>query len=431
VKKFIIPLVTAAMVVSIMFAGCVPGAAPTTPVTPPPVTPPPVTPPPVTPPPVTPPEEEWSWVVVDEWKIPSFNGVTGSGAYWGEVGTWVCDYTRDLINAAGGIAGKPLVLDPHDDGWDASKAAAEISKVVPWALTSLGPWTDVCDTGAMPIAVQASMFVFINQSGATIAEQYQPWCFHALDKDENIYPQAVKAWLKKNPDITKVALFYVPEHAMWVEISNIVAETCEEMGVEVGARVEIPEGTVDFGPPAVTALGSGADGFWFACDPIYNAKTVVELQDRGLTESRRVLIFPHGEDPSFWEVGQDRFEGMYIVRFLNSESTLPRYVAYVDAMTEAHGEGPYDIFASMVDQIYLLKAAIEDSKITGDPAKLAEERILIRDYCRNVTDFPFITGTASVVNGFEHNPVYLFQVENNKFVLVSRVDDEGNDIPLD
>ena len=60
-KKFLIPLVTVAMVVSIVFTGCVPGAAP--PVTPP-VTPPPVTPPvePVTPPvePVTPPvvEEE-------------------------------------------------------------------------------------------------------------------------------------------------------------------------------------------------------------------------------------------------------------------------------------------------------------------------------------------------------------------------------------
>lgn len=42
-KKFIIPLVTAAVMVSIMFAGCVPGAAPAPPVTPP-VTPPPAPP---------------------------------------------------------------------------------------------------------------------------------------------------------------------------------------------------------------------------------------------------------------------------------------------------------------------------------------------------------------------------------------------------
>ncbi|MBA7652981.1 hypothetical protein ES703_60821 [subsurface metagenome] len=50
-RKFIVPLLTAVIVVSIVFAGCVPGAAP--PVTPPPVTPP-VTPPPVTPPPEQP-----------------------------------------------------------------------------------------------------------------------------------------------------------------------------------------------------------------------------------------------------------------------------------------------------------------------------------------------------------------------------------------
>jgi ribose transport system substrate-binding protein len=51
-KKFIIPLLTIAVVFTVVFAGCVPAAAPE--VTPPPVTPPPVTPPPVTPP-VTPP----------------------------------------------------------------------------------------------------------------------------------------------------------------------------------------------------------------------------------------------------------------------------------------------------------------------------------------------------------------------------------------
>jgi len=49
-KKIFIPLLTAVMVVSIILAGCVPGAAPAPPVTPPPVTPPPVTPPPVVPP---------------------------------------------------------------------------------------------------------------------------------------------------------------------------------------------------------------------------------------------------------------------------------------------------------------------------------------------------------------------------------------------
>lgn len=69
-KKFIIPLVTAVAVVSIILAGCVPEAAPpvTPPVTPPPVVPPPVVPPPVTPqvgcaPPArTPPGGATSWV---------------------------------------------------------------------------------------------------------------------------------------------------------------------------------------------------------------------------------------------------------------------------------------------------------------------------------------------------------------------------------
>jgi len=63
-KRFIIPIVTAAVVVSIILAGCVPEAAP--PVTPPPVTPPPVEPPVTptvgcTPPARTPPGGATSW----------------------------------------------------------------------------------------------------------------------------------------------------------------------------------------------------------------------------------------------------------------------------------------------------------------------------------------------------------------------------------
>ena len=63
-KKIFIPLMTVVVVVSIVFAGCVPAVEPAPPVTPPPVTPPPVTPPPVEPPPVTPPVvEPPAWLV--------------------------------------------------------------------------------------------------------------------------------------------------------------------------------------------------------------------------------------------------------------------------------------------------------------------------------------------------------------------------------
>ena len=79
-KKYIILLVTAAAVVSIMFAGCMPGAPPVPPpVAPPPVTPPPVTPPPVTPPPVAPP------VALTAADIPELAEHVARGQVWGRL----------------------------------------------------------------------------------------------------------------------------------------------------------------------------------------------------------------------------------------------------------------------------------------------------------------------------------------------------------
>jgi len=377
--------------------------------------------------------EPFSWGEVDEWKIPAFSGVTGVGAAWGEMGVWTRDYAAEVVNAEGGIAGKPIVIDWYDDGWDQTKAATEMSKVVPWALASLGPWNDISDHGAMPIAIDNELFVFVGETGASIALQYQPWCFHNAALDEDVYPQGIKAWLKKNPDIKKVSMFVEPEHSMWVEISEIVAQTVEEMGLEVGEQIEIPDGTVDFGPPAVKAIASGADGFWFACNPTFIAKALIELQDRGgITDNRKAIIFPHGEDPSFWDLGKDRFEGVYRLVLLNINSQNPKYLDYINTMQERHDpDAPYFMFTPQVDEVYVLKAAIEDMKITGDPAKLAEERIMIRDYSRNLEDFPFLTGIADVVDGFKQNPVYILQAENNQFVMLSRVDEEGNDIPID
>lgn len=103
-KKIFIPLMTVAVVVTLLLVGCVPEAAP--PVTPPPVTPPPVTPPPVTPPPVTPPAPAPTTVA----DIPELQGLVASGAIDPDL----------LMNPYEGLAIKP-------DGTPYKIASAQMS----------------------------------------------------------------------------------------------------------------------------------------------------------------------------------------------------------------------------------------------------------------------------------------------------------------
>jgi ABC-type branched-subunit amino acid transport system substrate-binding protein len=68
--------------------------------------------------------------VVKEWKIPFLIFLTGPYAGFGKQIKWSVDEAVREINAAGGISGRPIVIEYHDTGIDPAKAAAEMSKVV-------------------------------------------------------------------------------------------------------------------------------------------------------------------------------------------------------------------------------------------------------------------------------------------------------------
>ena len=66
----------------------------------------------------------------------------------------------------------------------------------------------------------------------------------------------------------------------------------------------------------------------------------------------------------------------------------------------------------------MIKEAIENTEITGDPAKLAEERIKIRDYCRNVKGFKGIQLTLDMTDGVPTGKgTFLFEIENGEKVF--------------
>lgn len=70
--------------------------------------------------------------------------------------------------------------------------------------------------------------------------------------------------------------------------------------------------------------------------------------------------------------------------------------------------------------MYYAVAVIENTAVTGDPAKLKEERIMIRDWCNNQEDFPFVQENCDVVDGIKVPPIYMFQVVNNEYQVVER-----------
>ena len=80
--------------------------------------------------------EASSQVVVDKWEVPFINTWTGVGAGYGVLCDFFQKAAMEEINASGGIAGKPLVMQDLDTAMDPTRAASCMKKAVEKGLVT-------------------------------------------------------------------------------------------------------------------------------------------------------------------------------------------------------------------------------------------------------------------------------------------------------
>jgi ABC-type branched-subunit amino acid transport system substrate-binding protein len=146
------------------------------------------------------------------------------------------------------------------------------------------------------------------------------------------------------------------------------------------------------------------------------AKIIKELDKRGVKDKSKVLTFPVVDDQSFFDLAKGYIDGLYIWHFQNVLSKSPRWQAFNAKWRKAFPDSQYATFGAVChyDMVYMFKAAVEKLGITGDPAKLIEERNKIREYCRNVKGFPGLQYNFDMVDGLGKTPTFLFQIEGGE-----------------
>ena len=77
---------------------------------------------------------------------------------------------------------------------------------------------------------------------------------------------------------------------------------------------------------------------------------------------------------------------------------------------------------------WMFKHAIEATGITGDPAKVVEERIYIADWLYNRPSSPFLQGDFPISNGLAVQDFHLNQIENNQKVHLASLP-QGTEVP--
>jgi branched-chain amino acid transport system substrate-binding protein len=76
--------------------------------------------------------------------------------------------------------------------------------------------------------------------------------------------------------------------------------------------------------------------------------------------------------------------------------------------------------AATYDIVKFYAHAMTEKKVTGEPAKLAEERTEIRDFLRSMPPYPALEGPISFgKNGDALKPVYIIEMQHSKWNLIA------------
>ncbi len=357
-----------------------------------------------------------------EWEIPFLNCLTGPIASIGEYLQWGAERAAWEINQAGGINGVPVKVTGIDTAMSPETGTVEMAKLTEDALVAMGPVPEPVIMAAMPIAVRSGLYSFTATTSYEYAEKFFPWSISWFSPTDEKLPPVVTAWAKKNTGMKNVVQF-VENYGAWPGMASAHVIGLEAAGVNVLDQIDVPSDAVAFGPLVVKALAENPDGIIFAANAEKVAKIILELQSRGWNDNSKLLVFSSADDGALYTTGGDNLNGVMIYNYVDPGLDTPRWQAFREAFKADHeGMEPFSLSPNYYDAVYMIKEAIENTGVTGDPSKLKEERILIRDYCNNVQNFQGLFFDWSNKDGVPlDKPLFLFQIENGQKVLVEKV----------
>ena len=361
-------------------------------------------------------------VEVDKWTIPFLNSVTGPIASIGEYMSWSAEYAAREINENGGIRGKDVEIKIYDTGVEPDKGIKQMSKVVDDALVVMGPVPEAVIMAAVPLAARNGLFSMPVSTSYEYAQKYFPWTLSWYPPTDEKLPPITELWAEKNPEMKTVVQF-VEKWAAWPGMADAHQIGLENKNVEV-INIEVPQNMVTFDSLVVKALSKKPDGILLTTNSNKAAKIIKQLDDRGWQNKENILVFSSADDTPLYTTGGKALEGISIYNYINPNSDNPRWLEFKKEYKKAHdGKNPGSLATNYYDAVYMIKEAIENKKITGDPDKLKEERKMIRDYTRNVDNFEGIQLTWDMEEGIpDSKGAFLFKIINGEKKLIGEVE---------
>ncbi|PAX51485.1 ABC transporter substrate-binding protein [Brunnivagina elsteri] len=186
---------------------------------------------------------------------------TGNAALLGQDGINAIKIAEKYFNDKGGVNGTPIKLIIEDAGGEEQTAINAFQTLINKnkVVGIIGPTLSQQAFSADPIAERAKVPVIAASNTAKGIPELGNYIARVSAPIVSVAPNAVKAAIKQNPNIKKVAVFYAQNDAFNKTETEIFQKTVKDLGLEVVTVQKFQTTDTDFQSQATNAINLKPD----------------------------------------------------------------------------------------------------------------------------------------------------------------------------
>ena len=331
----------------------------------------------------------------------------------------------DEINAAGGIAGRKIRIISFDTAGKPDQAVVGLRKLAEddKALAVIGPLSSAECRVVFPAGERIGIVAMSMASSAPKLAEPFTYGLRNTSDEGYMFQRVMKTLQEKKYPIATGSIAYATDDVISKTMGEVVLPSImKQSGTEVKGSVTFQTQAFDLAAQASQLKALATDVIGVGSGPEPAIRLAQELRRQGVS-GRLIAGSTVGDSELARRMGADGNGTVIPGTFYpgvsgKAQKFEEEFIKRVKAAgLERSAASQFD--AATYDIVQFYAYAMKEAKVTGDAARLADERTAIRDTLRAMKGYPALEGPISFgKNGDALKPVYVLEMQDGRWNLI-------------
>ncbi|MFG6439148.1 ABC transporter substrate-binding protein [Roseateles sp. LKC17W] len=288
------------------------------------------------------------------WRLGLLAGITGRTADLGAAAHHGARLAVDDINAAGGVAGRPLALHVADDAQNADTARQAVRRLAgEGVIAVVGPVTSGMAEAILPDINAAALVTVSPSATTTLLSGQDDFFLRACPSIGDFVAVQVRDDHRRGARRVAIVLD-LSNQAYSSDWARRYAEVAGRLGMAVVVQATMRSGDdASYLQATAAVLAARPDHVLLICSAVDTARLVQSLRNGGLGAARWSTSSWGGTE-SLIQLGGATVEGVRTPQYFDRDDRSPAYLAFASRYRERFAEPPGFASVSAYDAVQAL-----------------------------------------------------------------------------